>query len=115
MSTQSLHIQERTLEAPNNNGATGALDIPDAIAINVEDMTGNIKRRAAGIARDASIEELVESLAHKMGLPKQDSHGRPILYGLRTSDGDPLNPTDRIGDVLKQDDTVTLTHLVTAG
>ena len=90
-------------------------DLEDPLAINVEDMTGNLKRRAAGIPRDHSIEELVGSLSHALGLPDQDSSGRPILYGLRTSDGDPLNPTDRIGDVLQQDDTVTLTKSVTAG
>ena len=90
-------------------------DLGDPIAINVEEMTGNIRRRAAGIPRDATIGELVESLGMALGLPEMDAQGRPILYGARTSDGDVLNPTDRVGDVLHQDDTIVFTKSVTAG
>ena len=106
MTTQSNPAQELDRSKP---------DAADPIAINVEDMTGNLKRRAAGIPRDASIDELIASLSRALGLPQMDAQGHPILYGLRTFDGDPLNPTDRIGDVLQPDDTVTLTKSVTAG
>ena len=68
------------------------LDAADPIAINVEDMTGNLRRRAAGIPRDASIDELIASLSRALCMPEEDAQGHPILYGLRTSDGDPLNP-----------------------
>ncbi len=101
MTTQTLPIVE--------------MDPGDPIAINVEDMTGNLKRRAAGIPRDASIDELIASLSRAMGMPEMDAQGHPILYGLRTSNGDPLNPTDRVGEVLQPDDLVTLTKSVTAG
>ncbi len=101
MTTQTLPIAE--------------LEPSDPLAINVEDMTGNLNKRAAGIPRDASIDELIASLSHALGMPEMDAQGNPILYGLRTSDGDPLNPTDRVGDVLQPDDTVTLTKSVTAG
>jgi hypothetical protein len=87
----------------------------DPIAINVEEMTGNLTRRAAGIPRNATIEDLIASLSHALHMPDTDAQGHPILYGLRTADGDPLNPTDRVREVLQQDDTVTITKSVTAG
>ena len=90
-------------------------DLGDPIAINVEEMSGNITRRAAGIPRGATIGELVESLSVAMGLPEQDAQGRPVLYGAQTIDGDVLNPSDRVGDVLHQNDTIVFSKSVTAG
>ena len=90
-------------------------DLGDPIAINVQEMSGAITRRAAGIPRNATIGELVESLSVAMGLPYKDAHDRPVLYGARTIDGDVLNPSDRVGDVLHQDDTIFFTQSVTAG
>ena len=90
-------------------------DTADPIAINVQEMTGNVTRRAAGVPRDATIGELVESLSVALGLPPVDAQSRPVLYGARTIDGDVLNPSDRVGDVLHQDDTIVFTKSVTAG
>ena len=38
-----------------------------------------------------------------------------VRYGARTPDGDMLNPTDQVGDVLEDEQVVTLTTSVTAG
>ena len=49
-----------------------------------------------------------------MRLPGNDSQGRPLTYAARAN-GESLLESDRIGDVLKEDDAVTLTQNVTAG
>ena len=87
----------------------------DSISLDVEDFTGSVHRRASGIPKDATVADLVNTLSDQLRLPQQDANGRPILYGGQTADGVGLNPSDRIGDVLRQDDVVRLTKSVTAG
>jgi hypothetical protein len=87
----------------------------DSIAFDVEDFTGSVRRRAGGVPKDATVAELLGSLAEQMHLEQQDANGRPVIYGAQTADGVVLNPGDRIGDVLRQDDVVRLTKSVTAG
>src|SRR3990172_12886142 len=87
----------------------------DAISLDVEDFPGSVRRRASGIPKDATISELVGSLADQLHLEQQDANGRPVLYGAQSADGFVLNPSDRVGDVLRQDDVVRLTKSVTAG
>jgi hypothetical protein len=87
----------------------------DAISLDVEDFTGSVSRRASGIPKDATIAELVDSLAEQLHLEQQDANGRPVMYGAQSADGFVLNPSDRVGDVLRQDDVVRLTKSVTAG
>jgi hypothetical protein len=53
----------------------------DSIALEVEDFTGSVRRRASGIPKDATIAELVGSLAEQMHLEQQDANGRPVIYG----------------------------------
>lgn len=59
--------------------------------------------------------EFVSSISQQLRLPEQDAQGRPILYGARSSGGDVLNASDRMGDVVEEDELVTLTKNVTAG
>jgi hypothetical protein len=85
------------------------------LSIEVEDITGQKRRRASGIATDATIAEMTDSLAWSLGLPEQDASGRPVVYSVRTTEGEALNPTDLVGDVLKPDDRITLSPSATAG
>ncbi len=83
--------------------------------LQIEDFTGQFSRQASGIPRNASIGDLVDSVSSEMQLPQRDAQGRPILYGARSTRGEMLNPTDLVGDVLDNEETLTLTKSVTAG
>jgi hypothetical protein len=86
----------------------------DTISVTVEDFTGQLRRRARGIPTEATVGELVGSLMHELRLPANDSQGRPLTYSARAN-GESLTESDRVGDVLLEDDVVTLTQNVTAG
>jgi hypothetical protein len=86
----------------------------DTISLTVEDFTGQVRRRARGIPTDATVGDFVGSLMHELRLPANDSQGRPLTYGARAR-GESLAESDRVGDVLVEDDVVTLTPNVTAG
>ena len=87
----------------------------NTMTLEVEDFTGQVRRRASAIPRTASVNDLVESIQGEMQLPDQDAQGRPIQYGALTSRGEMLNATDQLGDVLEDEEVVTLTKSVTAG
>lgn len=87
----------------------------ETLTFEIEDLSGQIRRRASGVPRDATVAEMVNSLSQELGLPELDVQGRPILYGARTSRGDVLNASDRLGDVIENEEVVTLTKSVTAG
>ena len=87
----------------------------DTMTLEVEDFNGQVRRKANGIPRTATVNDLVESVTTQMQLPEEDSQGRQILYGARTADGNMLNPTEQVGDVLQDEEVVTLTTSVTAG
>jgi len=86
----------------------------DTLSLTVEDFTGQIRRRARGIPADATVGELIGGLMHELRLPENDSQGRPLTYSARAR-GESLTESDRVGDVLVEDDVVTLTQNVTAG
>jgi hypothetical protein len=80
----------------------------------VEDFTGQVRHRASGIPRDATVGELIGSVANRLRLPVNDSQGRAVTYAARTA-GTSLNESDRVGEVLEENEVVTLTQNVTAG
>ena len=80
----------------------------------VEDFTGQVRHKASGVPRDATLGELISSVAGRLRLPENDSQGRPVTYAARAR-GASLNEGDRVGDVLEDNETVTLTQNVTAG
>ena len=84
------------------------------IAIDVEDFTGQVRRRQPRFG-ETRVGELVERLRQTLHLPEVDASGRPVLYGGRNRHGDALNSSDLVGDVLEEDDVLTITKSVTAG
>jgi hypothetical protein len=86
----------------------------DTISVTVEDFTGQVRRRARGIPTDANVGDLVAGLMHELRLPANDSQGRPLPYSARAR-GESLTESDLVGNVLVEDDVVTLTQNVTAG
>jgi hypothetical protein len=84
------------------------------MSLKVEDSTGQIRRRARGIPRDATVGDFMTSLVTDLRLPVNDSQGRPLTYAAHAN-GESLLESDRLGDVLQEEETVTLTQNVTAG
>ena len=85
------------------------------LSFEVEDFTGQVRRRVRDVPRDITVGELVTGYTRQMHLPEVDAAGRPVLYGARSSRGESLNSTDQLGDVLENEEVVTLTKSVTAG
>jgi hypothetical protein len=84
------------------------------LSFKVEDFTGQRRMRARGVPAEATIGEVSASLMRQLALPANDLNGQPITYGVRAN-GSSLAESDRVGDVLQEGDTVTLTQNVTAG
>lgn len=80
----------------------------------VEDFTGQVRHRASGVPRDATLGELISGVTERLRLPANDAQGRPVTYAARAN-GVSLAEADRVGDVLTDNETVTLTQNVTAG
>ena len=77
------------------------MGLGDAFAVNVEDVSGHKRVRAAGISPDMTIAELVQGLIPKMELPGSDPEGRPVAYHVRSDrEGRHLHGSEIVGDVL---------------
>ncbi len=80
----------------------------------VEDFTGQVRRRARGVPRDSTIGELISGLSQELRLPANDMEGRPLTYAARAR-GTSLAESERVGEVLEDEEVVTLVQNVTAG
>jgi hypothetical protein len=85
------------------------------MTLEVEDFLGHVRRRASGIPRTATVSDLVNSIRGELQLPHEDAQGRPVQYGAISSRGNMLNANDVLGEVLEDQEVVTLTKSVTAG
>jgi hypothetical protein len=85
------------------------------LTLEVEDFTGQIRRRVRGVPIDATVSDLINGSTRELNVAEVDASGRPIQYGAQTSGGETLNGSDRLGDVLQDNETITLTKSVTAG
>jgi hypothetical protein len=84
------------------------------LSVTVEDFTSSARREASNVPADATVGDFVEAVSRLMLLPQQED-GRPITYGAQTVDGEVLNGSERVGDVLDDRAVVQLTRNVTAG
>jgi hypothetical protein len=80
----------------------------------VEDLSGQIRRRARGVPRKSTVRELISGLTRELRLPANDLQGRPLTYGARAR-GVNLEESDQIGEVVDPEEVVTLVQNVTAG
>jgi hypothetical protein len=95
---------------------SNSLEVREAFAINVADVSGQNVVKAAGLSPGATIGELVQGLIPKMNLPVVDPEGRKISYHVRLDKaGRHLHPTEIVGDVLEEDDQITLQPNIMAG
>jgi len=85
------------------------------LTLNVNDFSGQNPYVARAVPPDSTIGEVIRSLLSQMGLiDKVD--GRPLPYGLRLDrEGRQLNASERVSDVLREADELTLTPSITAG
>src|SRR5437867_2315672 len=72
------------------------------------------QERQQFVAAHATVGDFVGGLTRELHLPSNDSQGRPLSYSARAR-GESLLESDRIGDVLEEQDVVTLAPNVTAG
>lgn len=87
-----------------------------ALSLNVRDFSGQRCVRAAGVAPDTTVGELIDGLVPKMGLPTTDTEGRPLAYHARLErEGRHLHHTERVGDALRTDDQIDLHVNIMAG
>jgi hypothetical protein len=84
--------------------------------IDARDVTGQRRFRLTGVPAHASVGELVKSALARMGLVGRDHAGRELDYRARLArEGRQLHNSERVGDVLRRDDEVTLTPRIQAG
>ncbi len=90
--------------------------LQDALAVNVQDVTGHKTVRVAGISRDMTVAELVRGLVPKMELPSSDPEGRGVSYHVRSDRlGRHLHASELLDGVLETDDTLVLQPNIQAG
>ena len=88
----------------------------DSFAVNVQDVSGQKKVRAAGISPDMTVGELVQGLIPQMSLSESDADGRPLSYHLRSDrEGRHLREHELAGSVLEPDDVIVLQPNIQAG
>lgn len=85
----------------------------ELLELEIEDMTGQVRRKVRA-PRDMTVNEFVADAQRALNQPDEEG-GQSIIYGARSGHGDSLNPTDRIGEILANQETVTITRNVTAG
>lgn len=86
------------------------------VGLQASDASGQKKVKATGVPGYTTVSELVQSLLQKLGLPRNDVSGRPLSYRARLErEGRHFNPSERVGDALKEDDELTLHPNVDAG
>lgn len=92
----------------------------DTIRLKAQDVSGQKRAEVKGPV-DALVQDFIRSCLSSMSLPDNDVENRPLnyrafrLFGESEGEGEHLNASDRVGDVLQEDDTVVLQPDVTAG
>jgi len=87
-----------------------------SVGLTASDVSGQKKVKARSVPGYTPVSELVHKLLETLGLPRNDVSGRPLSYRARlVREGRHLNPNERVGDALKEDDELTLHPNVDAG
>jgi hypothetical protein len=82
-----------------------ATDVSEQKAVDVQD-----------IPDDASVQEVLEAITRQMGLPLNDSEGRPLVYqALHVREGHHLRSDERVGDALQSGEKIVLQPNIDAG
>ena len=77
---------------------------------------GATRVRAKKVPTSSTIAEFTRSVMAKMKLVDRDSAGRPLAYRARLKrEGRLLNPSEKVGDALREDDEIVFAPRVDAG
>jgi hypothetical protein len=84
--------------------------------IQVTDVSGQRRFSLSALAGDTTVTEMLQSIVGKMGLPRNDQAGRPLLYRARLHrEGRHLDGRELVGHSLRENDEVQLHPSVDAG
>jgi hypothetical protein len=86
------------------------------LSLRVGDATGQKRARVSSVSVTATVGELVQSLLGQLALPSENAEGRPLAYQLRLDRmGRHVHDSEVVGDVLEDEDELTLTPSIDAG
>ena len=86
------------------------------IDLRVSDASGQRNFTIRGFSAAAKVHDLIKVLIPKMGLNTQDANGRPLDYqAFSRTESVHLRGSDRVGDVLQQDEEISLLPDIQAG
>ena len=84
--------------------------------LTARDLTGQRKFSVRDLAGDTTVQELIQGLVPRMGLPPEDSTGTPqAFHAFLERDGRHLGASETVGDVLRDQDEIILHPDVQAG
>lgn len=90
--------------------------VSTGIALRVSDVSGQKRVRASRVPPHSTVGELIGRLLPKLGLAKNDADGRPLAYRARLErDGRHLRSSETVGEVLQDEDALTLQPSIDAG
>lgn len=84
--------------------------------LTASDATGQRKFSVRDLPGDTTVQELVQGLVPRMGLPAEDSTGAPqAFHAFLERDGRHLRSSETVGEVLRDHDEIVLHPDVQAG
>jgi hypothetical protein len=87
----------------------------DDLHVRASDLTGQ-RSEPVRAPREATVGDWVEDLVARLGLKRKDAGGNPYEYHPRLErEGRHLNPSEIVGEALREDDHVVLHPNVHAG
>jgi hypothetical protein len=92
------------------------MNLTEGLTIRASDTTGQRMANLKSVPPDYSVGELIDVLIKRMELPRNDSGGSPVSYQARHErEGRNLLSSEMIGEVLENEDEITLVPNVDAG
>jgi len=86
------------------------------IAFQASDVSGQKKVSVRGVPPTSTVRDLVRGLLERMGLPRNDSSGRPVNYRARSERrGTYLQDTETVGGAVEEGDQIVLQPNIDAG
>jgi hypothetical protein len=86
------------------------------LRLQVHDASRQKRLTVDDVPPDATVGEVVQSLLAELGLPIEDAEGSPLSYqALLEREQRHIHATERVGDALLPDDSLTLHPNIQAG
>jgi len=94
----------------------GAVVAMQKLSLTARDMTGQRAFSVRDLPADTTVQELIQGLVPRMGLPAEDSTGRPhAFHAFLERGGRHLRSAETVGEVLRDQDEIVLHPDVQAG